>query len=104
MQLLPSFLMSCSYCPYCNPRKIGLASKQKVQLIKKEGKYCIEGAKYAAKKYLPPPLKMCGVTFHCEFPFLHEMDTLKCGPLKLLQWDLKHLNSRLFVVQYLDAQ
>ena len=39
-----------------------LASKQLVQLNKKkEGKSCIEGAKYAAKKYLPPPSKMCGV-------------------------------------------
>ena len=38
--------------------------KKKVQLIKKEGKSCIEGAKYAAKKYLPPPSKMRGITFH----------------------------------------
>ena len=31
---------------------------------KKAGKSCIGGAKYAAKEYLPPPLKMSGVTFH----------------------------------------
>ena len=58
--------MSCTYCPYCSPCKLWLASKQKVQLIKKESKSCIEGAKYSAKKYLPPPSKMCGVTFQCN--------------------------------------
>ena len=34
--------------------------------MKKEGKSCIGGAKYAAKKYLPPPSKMSGVTFHSD--------------------------------------
>ena len=49
---------------YCPPRKLGLASKQQVQLNKKkEGKSCIGGTKYAAKEYLPPS-KMSGVTFH----------------------------------------
>ena len=51
---------------YCPPRKLGLASKQQVQLNKKkEGKSCIRGAKYAAREYLPPTSKMSGVTFHC---------------------------------------
>ena len=41
-----------------------LASKQAVSATQKEGKICIEGAKYAVSKYLPPPSKMRGVTFH----------------------------------------
>ena len=56
--------MSCTYCPYCSPHKLGLASNQKVQLVKKEGKSCIERANYAPRKYLPPPSKMHGITFH----------------------------------------
>ena len=58
--------MDLSYYPNCCPRKLELASKQKVQLKKKkEGKSWIGRAKYAAKEYLPPPSKMSGVTFHC---------------------------------------
>ena len=57
MQLLPSF------CHYCRPHKLGLASRQK------EGKSCITGAKYAAKKYFPLPSKMRGVTFQSKSIF-----------------------------------
>ena len=50
------FRTDITYCPYCRPRMLSLASKQKVQINKKkEGKSCIGGAEYAAKEYLPPP-------------------------------------------------
>ena len=46
------------------------ASKQAVSATQKEGKSCIEGAKYAVSKYLPPPSKMRSLTFHCRDPWL----------------------------------
>ena len=50
------------------------ASKQQ-----KEGKSCIEGAKYAAKKYLPPSSKMLGVTFHSiSFDRVRNEDNFDC--------------------------
>ena len=57
-------LLKLAFKIYCSLRKLRQASKQKVQVIKKEGKNSIEGAKYAAKKYLPPPSKMRSTTFH----------------------------------------
>ena len=53
MQLLPSFWVAL--CPYCSQ-----------SVTQREGKSCIEGSKYAVSKYLPPPSKMCGVTFHLK--------------------------------------
>ena len=59
--------MTCSVClvyygPYCLPptsvRQAGNNKQDKQSINWKEG------AKYAAKKFLPPPSKMCGVTFH----------------------------------------
>ena len=40
---------------------------QHIQQRKRQSIKEKEGAKYAAKKYLPPPSKMLGVTFHYFF-------------------------------------
>ena len=45
----------CTYCPYCPPRRLGLAIL-----------YCKSelGTKYAAKKYSPSPSLIHVITFH----------------------------------------
>ena len=40
------------------------SSNQEESATQRKGKSCIEGAKYAVIKYLPPPSKMHGATFH----------------------------------------
>ena len=54
MLCLSLYLVTLTY-PYCLPPMSG------GQAGKKDLK---EGAKYAAKKYLPPPSKLSGITFH----------------------------------------
>ena len=51
------------------PSYVGRASRQEriTRQRDRQTNNLQEGAKYAAKKYLPPPSKMSGVTFHCSF-------------------------------------
>ena len=59
---------SLSVClVYCIPPTLGgQAGNKKTQQTHKQSINFEGGAKYAAKKYLLPPSKMCGVTFYCS--------------------------------------
>ena len=72
-------LNNCSFYPHSELHLLPFlqpsqarASNQAVSATHKEGKSCIEGAKYAVSNYLPPPSKMIGVTFHFLYKTVRE--------------------------------
>ena len=95
MSILRSFWIKL--CPYCRPSKLGLASRQKVQL-RRRVKAALRAHNMLQANIFPPPLKNAWhnnpLIFNLITPFLSRSPVLRCffsfnpwKKSKILHWE-----------------